>query len=313
VRLPGFRLEGEAAKLATLNLNEVLDAFAARAARGGKTTARNELFRELDAAGAVVRIKSTKMARRPKGEKTLEETQVSDEASSLSILALALLAAQREIDVALKDGENTYFSTKDKTASYATLSSVIDAVKPILNKHGIVFIQALTPPPYEGCLALTTTLIHAESGQNISGTAVVPLAKNDPQGFGSAVTYTRRYALTAILGLKTEDDDGNAASNLPAPRQQAARPRPERIETPTGPSNPAPTGWGTKAKKTSAPRGHPPRRTTAKAPPRGKTGVFPTVAKGQGQGPGREGRPDPGPAPRPAVWKRTVLSLPRGV
>jgi RecB family exonuclease len=75
VRLPGFRLEGEAAKLATLNLNEVLDAFAARAARGGKTTARNELFRELDAAGAVVRIKSTKMARRPKGEKTLEESK----------------------------------------------------------------------------------------------------------------------------------------------------------------------------------------------------------------------------------------------
>jgi hypothetical protein len=206
---------------------------------------------------------------------------VSDEASSLSILALALLAAQREIDVALKDGENTYFSTKDKTASYATLSSVIDAVKPILNKHGIVFIQALTPPPYEGCLALTTTLIHAESGQNISGTAVVPLAKNDPQGFGSAVTYTRRYALTAILGLKTEDDDGNAASNLPAPRQ-AARPRPERMETPSGPSNPAPTGWGTKAKKTSA-EGAPATEEPAKAPPRGKTGVFPTVAKGKGK------------------------------
>jgi hypothetical protein len=73
IRLPGFKLEGAAAALATLNLNEVLDAFAARAAKGGKTKARNTLFQELDAAGAVVRIKSTKMARRPKGEKTLEE------------------------------------------------------------------------------------------------------------------------------------------------------------------------------------------------------------------------------------------------
>jgi hypothetical protein len=74
-RLPGFRLEGMAATLAKFSLNEVLDAYAARAAKGQKTRARNDLFAELDAAGAIVRIEGSKLARRPIGEKGLEETK----------------------------------------------------------------------------------------------------------------------------------------------------------------------------------------------------------------------------------------------
>ena len=56
-----------------------------------------------------------------------------------------------------------------------------------------------------------TKLTHTESGQWQSSIAVVPLPKADPQGMGSAITYARRYALTAMLGLVTEDDDGEAA------------------------------------------------------------------------------------------------------
>jgi hypothetical protein len=74
-----------------------------------------------------------------------------------------------------------------------------------------MFMQ--TPSPSDsGTLALTTRLVH-ESGEWIEDTATLPLPKNDPQGYGSAMTYARRYALSAITGLYQDDDDGNAASN----------------------------------------------------------------------------------------------------
>lgn len=81
-----------------------------------------------------------------------------------------------------------------------------------------------TPSPSDvGMLFLTTRLIH-ESGEWIEDMATVPLPKNDPQGYGSAMTYARRYALSAITGLYQDDDDGNAAS-LPekAPKPAAKK------------------------------------------------------------------------------------------
>lgn len=131
-------------------------------------------------------------------------------------LATALLAAQKDIDEVEKGADNPYFKSK-----YADLSAVIDAIKPALNKHGIVFLQFPTTPPFENYLALTTILIHVESGESIQATAIAPLAKSDPQGFGSAVTYLRRYGLQSIMGLKAVDDDGNAASE-PALQQPKA-------------------------------------------------------------------------------------------
>lgn len=73
---------------------------------------------------------------------------------------------------------------------------------------------AACPAPVElgaGHIGLETRLIHAESGQWISSMAVIPLPKNDPQGMGSAITYARRYSLCAMLGIVTEDDDGEGA------------------------------------------------------------------------------------------------------
>lgn len=124
---------------------------------------------------------------------------------SVVAIAKALLSAQRSIKFAQTDAANPYFKSK-----YADLPTVIDAIKPQLNANEIVYIQ--TPSPSEsGTLALTTRLLHV-SGEWIEDTAIVPLPKADPQGYGSAMTYARRYSLASITGLYQDDDDGNAAS-----------------------------------------------------------------------------------------------------
>ena len=122
----------------------------------------------------------------------------------IDLIAPALLAAQKEINNASKDAKNPHFRS-----SYASLGSVIEAIKEPCNKHGIVIIQTLS----EGTtgLHLSTRAIHS-SGQWIEDTAFSPLPKADPQGVGSATTYLRRYSLAALMCITQEDDDGNAAS-----------------------------------------------------------------------------------------------------
>lgn len=124
-------------------------------------------------------------------------------------LAKALIAVQRDMAPATKDATNPFCKNK-----YATLNSVMEACRPALLKHGIWLTQLPLPAPDEfaqGHIALLTKLTHADTGQWQSSLAVVPLPKSDPQGMGSAITYARRYALTAMLGMVTEDDDGEAA------------------------------------------------------------------------------------------------------
>lgn len=123
---------------------------------------------------------------------------------SILKLAPALLRAQKAITFAVKDQENPHFHS-----FFAGLPSVIDTAKPALNEAGISFIQ--TPSPSEaGKLALTTRLIH-ESGEWLEDTAVCPLPKDDPQGYGSAMTYLRRYSLASVIGIYQDDDDGQGA------------------------------------------------------------------------------------------------------
>lgn len=134
---------------------------------------------------------------------------------SVDKISAALLEAQKRITFAHKDANNPFFKSK-----YADLPTVIDAVKPALNDCDIAFIQAGSPCE-SGLLALTTRLQHS-SGQWIEDTAIVPLSKADPQGFGSAMTYARRYSLAAMTGLYQDDDDGNAASIKPSIQQPRA-------------------------------------------------------------------------------------------
>ena len=116
----------------------------------------------------------------------------------------AMLKVQAEITPAIKDGENPFAKSK-----YATLNSVVEASREALLKHGIWLVQYSVPAD-TGCLGLMTKLVHAASGQWQASLLVMPLPKADPQGCGSALTYARRYALASLVGLVTEDDDGEA-------------------------------------------------------------------------------------------------------
>ena len=132
----------------------------------------------------------------------MQETCSND----ITELAKALCNVQRQLQPAMKDANNPF--TK---SNYATLKSVMESCRDALLDNGIWLCQYPVPVDTPGCIGLATKLTHAESGQWQSSLAVVPLPKADPQGMGSAITYARRYTLTAMLGMITEDDDGEAA------------------------------------------------------------------------------------------------------
>nr|WP_097011283.1 ERF family protein [Pseudodesulfovibrio profundus] len=96
---------------------------------------------------------------------------------------------------------------------YATLHSVMNACSDALLQHGIWLTQY--PVSVEANqLGLVTKIVHAETGQWQASLLTMPLPKNDPQGYGSAMTYARRYGLSALIGIVTEsDDDGEMASH----------------------------------------------------------------------------------------------------
>lgn len=121
-------------------------------------------------------------------------------------LAKALFLAQGQLRGVGKDGTNPHFKSK-----YATLENVTDTIRPVLQNAGIVFMQSPGLVDEHGVMSLTTTFIHAESGETCNSVIGVPLAKRDPQGMGSAITYACRYSLMALLGLPPVDDDGEGA------------------------------------------------------------------------------------------------------
>ncbi len=121
-------------------------------------------------------------------------------------IAAALVKAQRDFGPALKTNTNPHFRSK-----YAGLDACVEAVIDALNKHGLALTQRTHSTAAQG-VEVETVLVH-ESGEEMSfGRLFVPCTKNDAQGYGSAITYARRYQLQTALGLAPEDDDGNAAS-----------------------------------------------------------------------------------------------------
>lgn len=128
-----------------------------------------------------------------------------------SAIYKALLAAQEEIEAITKDADNPFFDS-----TYTTLLATINGCKKILNKNGILVVQS---PQFVFDRAtdtyisvLDTSLIHAETGETITGRMKLSPVKNDPQSLGSAITYAKRYSLQAMLFMATDDDDGNSAS-----------------------------------------------------------------------------------------------------
>lgn len=120
-------------------------------------------------------------------------------------LAAALAKAQALIQGAVKDSTNPHFKSR-----YADLASVWDACRKPLTDHGLSVAQT-TGTAEDGRVRVTTLLLHA-SGQWIADDLLMKPVKDDPQGVGSCITYARRYALAAMVGVAPEDDDGNAAS-----------------------------------------------------------------------------------------------------
>lgn len=123
---------------------------------------------------------------------------------TIDALAAALAKAQGELEGAKKDSTNPHYRSK-----YADLASVVDALKACFPKHGLSYVQTVVTQ--EAGVGVETRLMHS-SGQWIEGDAfALPVNKADAQGFGSCLTYARRYSLAAIAGVAPEDDDGNAA------------------------------------------------------------------------------------------------------
>ena len=140
--------------------------------------------------------------------------------TDITQLAKAMLAVQKQLTPATKDATNPYTRSR-----YATLNAVMDVCKTALLDNGIWLTQ-ITVPSEPGTIALLTKLTHAETGQYQASVTVLPLQKPDCQGAGSAITYARRYALTAMLGIVTEDDDDGESAKLP-PRPTRPMPSPQ--------------------------------------------------------------------------------------
>lgn len=119
----------------------------------------------------------------------------------------ALAAAQMEMGPALKDSSNPAFRSK-----YADLASVMQACMGALNKHGICVMQ---PTGEDEAGRYVKTILAHTSGETVECRVPLIVGKNDMQGYGSAVTYARRYGLMSMAGIAPEDDDGNAAAKSP--------------------------------------------------------------------------------------------------
>ncbi len=140
-----------------------------------------------------------------------------------SNICKAMAAAFHEIETALKDKANPYFKSK-----YADLGSVISAIKPALAAHGLWYIQKVHPTP--GYASVETIIMHEDGGSLSCGITSVPVGKVDAktgaivgvdaQGYGSALTYSRRYSLSSAFSVSAEDDDGNAACRRPAREEE---------------------------------------------------------------------------------------------
>lgn len=122
-------------------------------------------------------------------------------------LSGALNKAQNEMGGAVKDAKNPFFKS-----NYADLSAVVKAIKEPFASNGLSYSQF---PINDGDKVGVETILMHESGEWLSQSFTVKLTKQDAQGAGSAITYCRRYALQAIAGIPSEDDDGQVASAKP--------------------------------------------------------------------------------------------------
>jgi len=145
-----------------------------------------------------------------------------ERSEAINELSEALAKAQGEIHPAAMNKVNPHFKNR-----YADLSALWDVSRKPLSSNGLALVQ-LPGIIGDGKVSLTTILSH-KSGQWIAETLTLPMAKADAQGAGGALTYARRYMMSAFLGLVAdEDDDGNGAGRKNGEQKQETRPAPTR-------------------------------------------------------------------------------------
>jgi hypothetical protein len=146
---------------------------------------------------------------------------------SIAAIAPALVAAAGELAPVGKDATNPAFRNR-----YATLDAIMEQVRPVLARHGLAVMQGVLHPETDGGrvvgVTIETRILH-RSGEWVANVVTLPVEKPTAQGAGSAISYGRRYGLSALLGLTAEDDDGQGASAPPkrAPEKARREPDPE--------------------------------------------------------------------------------------
>jgi hypothetical protein len=159
-----------------------------------------------------------------------DEVPVGRMSPSLSHFAPAFVQVQMKLRPVIKRSENPHFKS-----TFANLGDILEEALPVLGDHGFGLAQFPTTDE-RGGLALLSMLIH-ESGQYVAATMPLMVVKQDPQGEGSAISYGRRYAACAILGIRTADDDGNEASG------RSERPARQERQAPQEQSKEQKLGW----------------------------------------------------------------------
>lgn len=155
---------------------------------------------------------------------------------TISALATALALFQSTISNPTRNREVTVRSDKGNYKfEYATFDAILNLVRPALSKHELAFVQGIDT--IDGKPFVVTRLTHS-SGEWLEAATLIVAAGTGPQAFGSAISYAKRYALTSMLGIASEeDDDGNAAEGNHAEK----RDRPARAANTAHPNAPQPT------------------------------------------------------------------------
>lgn len=134
-----------------------------------------------------------------------------------------LLTAQMEIGAIKKDSQNPFFKSK-----YFDINAILAEVKPILNKNGLVLLQAIVM--VDGHSTLNTAIVDADSKEKIESNFYLPEI-TDPQKVGAGITYYRRFSLQSLLALEAEDDDGNTASASASVKKSLSKPEKEFMKS----------------------------------------------------------------------------------
>lgn len=130
-------------------------------------------------------------------------------------LSAKIHALQADIDPIKKTEENPFFKS-----AYFDINGLIEAVQPLLTKHGLIIMQPLSN--INGSPALKTIITDTETGETLEDSVIIPPSQ-DIQKFGASVTYMRRFALQSLLLLQAQDDDGETVVRGPAPKKPVSK------------------------------------------------------------------------------------------